>query len=197
MPLPHVLTSAPIVWTPTLPLRPPVPICSLRCYQSVRQCQTFWCWAAVLQELLRCLRRQPRTQCQLVEEFLGIRCGCDIARDCDPAILSTCNMTGVLEEFLRQRHLWPGLESRAASDLARDPLCEALNDNAPVVALFVRGGQRHYAVLSGLTTIDGQDYLEVTDPWEGRRIQVPFVSPVKHADGWFLNRTFFIQGVEE
>ncbi len=193
MALPNVLLSAPVIWRPPSPLGPPAPTCSLMCYQPVSQCQTYWCWAAVLQELLRCVAHQVQTQCFLVETHLHIACRCR-ASGCDPSILSPCNRTGVLQDYLGS--VSQSLVQMQAGLLDRDLLCRALNADRPVVALFIHGNQRHYAVLSGLTiTTDGKAFLEVIDPWQGRRLcQIPLIDhqAVKHPDGWFLNRVFFI-----
>lgn len=195
MSLPGVLYAAPVVWRPTLPLDPAAPTCNLTCYQPVLQCQTFWCWAAVLQELLRCLKGQVYTQCQLAEELLCRECDCSSssATACNPTIQSPCNTTGVLEEYLG--YLWPVLSSSSASGLTRDLLRRALCNERPVVGLFIKNNQHHYTVLSGLATINGQDFLEVTDPKGARQIGGILFTPgtaVKHPDGWYLNHAFFI-----
>lgn len=193
MALPDVLRTAPILWVPTLP-HPPVDfICNLTCYEPVCQCQTYWCWAAVLQELLRCLEDKVCSQCRLVEKFRKLRCNCDSLGDCDPRIPSRCNRTGALEDFLAK--LWPSQFQAVVGNPAKDRLCDALSNDRPVVGLFIEGNQNHYAVLSGLTTINGLDFLEISEPKGGRLLDdIRFVpdESVEHPDGWTLNMVFFL-----
>jgi hypothetical protein len=191
--LPDVLRNAPILWRPTLPPPPLAPSCSLTCYRPVSQCQTYWCWVAVLQELFRCFEHKVFSQCQLVETFLRMQCNCDSSAACNPTIQSLCNKTAVLEDILA--HLWPSRLRPREGVLAKGPLCDALNNDRPVVGLFIEGNQNHYAVLSGLTTVNGLDYLEISEPKGGRLLDnILFRSDrdIEHPDGWTLNTAFFL-----
>ena len=147
MALPDVLRDAPEYWGPAAPPPSPIPSCQLVCYQPVRQCQTYWCWAAVLQELIRCLRGKRFSQCLIADLFLPIKCCCSHMADCNPCVQSPCNTTAELENLITP--LWrPQMTS--VGNLSACALCAALEKDRPVIARFSDGNANHYAVFSGL-----------------------------------------------
>lgn len=188
--LPNVLRNAPKYWDPTVPLPAPPSSCQLMCYQPVRQCQVYWCWAAVLQELLRCLRGKYFPQCWIADFFLPIKDCCSHNAACDPEAQSPCNTTAALESLIAP--LWRH-QMTSAQKVSVEALCAAMQEDRPVIALFGQGTQSHYAVLSGITTVGGVHSLEVTDPNGGRRIRAPFERGRDFSyEGWSLSSVFFI-----
>ena len=202
-PLPAVLLNATKYWgpaaappvgllsrVPTLTSSADPPSCQLLCYQPVRQCQNYWCWAAVFQELLRCLAGQSVSQCEIVQGvFTEKDCNCTRNTKCDPAVKSPCNNTEALEDLVELRWQYQMIN---AGDLSVSALCCALARERPVIARFSEGSENHYAVISGIV-MDATLYLEISDPYLGREVQVAFQPGqlVKYGN-WGLNAVFFI-----
>ena len=134
------------------------------------QCQTNWCWVAVLHEILRC-RKTYISQCHLVEkhQYSSGTCNCDApALVCDPTVRSPCNTKGSVGYYLM--NTYPPAFMLSPSDLTPKLLCDELQADRPVVARFENGGDKHYAVISRLTTSGGGYQIEITDPFGGRRL---------------------------
>lgn len=190
MRLPAVLVDAQLLWRPTFPL-PGGMSCRLTCYQAVVQCQTYWCWAAVLQEIVRCKESKQYSQCELVEGVMkGKDCECE---SCTPQVMSPCNKPRVLESILKSR-LPKGVAYQQLGGLTPKTLCDEFDADDPVVARFV-GTEKgaHYAVLSGLSEVNGKKSLEISDPDCGRLASVPLVD-FQHVihDGRSLAKVWFL-----
>ncbi len=201
MTLPAVLRGAPVEWTPAAQLGPVAPSAALSCYQAVAQCQTNWCWAAVLQELLHCIDGVDVAQCALVEQYLRLH-NCCPGPPCDPSAVSPCNTVATLESFVNAKWpfpLSPPPNPVPAASLTPARLFEALALKQPVIGVFSIMMRRHYAVLSGVTPGNPQYILEVSDPEGGVKRFVP-VTPGQgialQPAGWNLNAAYFM-GVSE
>src|SRR5579863_6538573 len=159
MTLPAVLRAAPVLWTPAAQLAAPSPSCGLSCYQPVTQCQTNWCWAAVMQELLRCIAKRSFQQCELVENYLAMPGKCC---PCNSAVKNTCNRMGILVDYLQAPNSLLPCTPVLASNFTLGMLQTALCNGQPVVGLFYTayGYDHHYAVISGITPGNSDYQLE-------------------------------------
>jgi hypothetical protein len=198
--LPTVLRGARVEWTPAAQLGPVAPSAALSCYQPVTQCQSNWCWAAVLQELLHCIDGVDVAQCALVEHYLGLQ-NCCPGPPCDPSAVSPCNQVGTLQDILNAEWPFPPPPPPSvvlAASLTADRLFAALALRQPVIGLFFNMMRRHYAVLSGVTPGNPQYNLEVSDPEDGvnRFISVTPGQRITLPAGWTLNTAYFM-GVSE
>ena len=176
--MPRVLIDAPEIWRPPVPLPEEGDSCTLTCFQAVQQCQSFWCWAAILQEAFRCLQSRMLSQCQVAEMVLSPEtCACDeLGEPCDTSRHSPCNRPQFLDVLLG-RHLSRPAVLQNLSTFSRAALCAELATGDPVFALF-SAPSNHYVVLSGASRVGGHDFLELLDPEGGGKVgQIDFDDP--------------------
>ena len=160
MALPDPIVTAPVLWRGPREIGPQIPVCKLLCHQAVAQCLPKWCWAAVLQEILRC-HGQRYSQCALVEKhkFSAGYCCDQRTLSCQAVFRHRCNKQGDLSYVLRK-------EGLLLLAIVFEPIsiCEELRNDHPVVVRFDRGTNKHFAVVSKLSP-NGSDYfLQIADP---------------------------------
>ncbi len=191
MSLPTVLSTAALLWTPAPSLAPASPSCGLARYQPASQCQTFWCWAAVLQQLLLYIDGTQTNQCDLATRFIAATGPCC---PCDPTVYNPCNQLGTLRDYLDNLNLEYDFVS--GPGLTQPVLQAALCASRPVVGMFKNIQLQHYVVISGITPATPQYSLEVCNPDLGTRTQILCQDgqPIALVPGLNLTEAYILKG---
>lgn len=163
--------------------------------RKILQCQHFWCWAAVAQEVHRLYQPgvpQP-TQCQIAQaRFQKKNCRCTGgSADCRKRSDHPCN---------RRRGIGPSLPGPYRSldyddHFGGAEIQQALRAGRPVIAEF-HGSIVHYVLVTAITGGPSDWDIEVADPENGTLSWVRFIDhqPIEHSDRSLFHAHFMEKG---